>query len=63
MKQEKIYTLYKTSDERKEIKVCYQTSTAYLITDGKVKKIDDVTLEIISNIISDLEKYDELNLK
>lgn len=56
---EKVYSVYTTRDGRKELKVCYATSTAYLSTDGVLsEKFDNVTLEQMGRMVAELERYD-----
>lgn len=58
----KVYTVYTTKDGRKELKVCYATSTVYLVTEGEVtQKIANATLAKIGTVVDELERYDDVN--
>lgn len=61
MEKEKTYTVYTTKDGKKELKVCYATGTAYLLSGYETTKYNNVTLSKIGSLVEELEKYDNVN--
>lgn len=59
-RSEKIYTVYQTKDGRMQLKVCYATSTAWLLKEGELVSTErDVTLAGVGGMVAALEDYDQ----
>ena len=56
-RSEKIYTVYQTKDGRMQLKVCYATSTAWLLKEGELVSTErDVTLAGVGGVVAALEE-------
>ncbi|MCQ2299763.1 MAG: hypothetical protein MJZ81_06535 [Bacteroidales bacterium] len=57
--KEKVYTIYETADGRKELKMCYATSTAWVLTDGRLTEtVEHVSLLKALELVRDMQRYD-----
>lgn len=57
----KTYPVYKTEDGRLELRMCYDTATAYLLSEGQLSgKQERVTIEELACLVRNLETYDKL---
>lgn len=55
----KTYPVYKTEDGRLELRMCYDTATAYLLSEGRLSsKHELATIEELASLVRNLETYD-----
>lgn len=55
----KTYPVYKTEDGRLELRMCYDTATAYLLSEGQLSgKQELTTIEELASLVRNLETYD-----
>lgn len=57
----KTYPVYKTEDGRLELRMCYDTATAYSINNdgGPSVKHEKITIDELALLVRHLEEYDE----
>lgn len=57
----KIYPVYKTEDGRLELRMCYDTATVYLLSEGQLSSKQELTtIEELAHMVRNLETYDEI---
>lgn len=57
----KTYPVYKTEDGRLELRMCYDTATAYLLSEGQLSgKQELATIEELASLVRNLETYDAM---
>jgi hypothetical protein len=55
----KTYPVYKTEDGRLELRMCYDTATAYLLSEGRLSSKQELTtIEELAHMVRNLETYD-----
>lgn len=55
----KTYPVYKTEDGRLELRMCYDTATAYLLSEGQLSSKQELaTIEELAHMVRNLETYD-----
>lgn len=55
----KTYPVYKTEDGRLELRMRYDTATAYLLSEGQLSgKQELTTIEELASLVRNLETYD-----
>lgn len=56
----KTYPVYTTEDGRLELRMSYDTATAYLLSEGQLSsKHELATIEELAHMVRNLETYDE----